>query len=482
MTDNFDVAHTNGMLLFEQALKFHQTKILNIESYANLLSEGMPFFLEVVSNNQTLINSLEKKYKCSDQLIRTVVIEYLIAAYFRHIDNPYRVLGLSPWSNLEDAKSRYRFLMRLFHPDRGLVNDRDDLDIAANINHAYSKISDKFGKDSARSYYASGDDTYQNSQNINHNVFNIADVSLQLISVIQKKAKYFYGVYFSGTLHKLAHALMSHIVHVLKTILKSTKFTAKSVFSACKFFLDELKLIVFGLFHFLFKTKLLLSQIKNIQITPMYSKLAVLSSVLVVFYALDGIEASDKLITQTKYYLEEQAEAAKQLALKQELARKEAERVALEKAEAAKRTAMREEELRKEAARKEEQARIMEARRAAEQAEAAKQLALKQELARKEAERVALEKAEAAKRIAMREEELRKEAAHKEEQARIMEARRAAEQVEAAKQLALKQELARKEKYGRQSKELDMIFTRVLIDENQGNSQNEKSPFDIKID
>ena len=428
MTDNFEVTNASGMLLFEQALMFHQSKTLDLDNSVNLLSEGMPFLLEVVNNNQVLIDVLAKKFKCGEQLIRIATIEYLKVAYFQHLDNPYRVLGLSPWSTPEEAKKRYRFLIRLFHPDRGLVNYTSDIDAAANINHAYSKISDKVSKGLTKSYYSPTDVSNQNSEKFNHSSFNFNKVFLKLISTGQQIARWFSKIDFRAHFKKnkvylnrffsIAGTLISLIWNALKLLLISIKKLLEFAVDSFKWFAIILKLIFVAFFNFLLRTSSLVNKFKNVEIKTWHSNVVILTSVLIVFYSLDGLQASQNVIAQINYYFEEQAEANKQLALRQEKVRKEAERVAQEKTEAAKRLAMREEELRKE-----EQARINEA-------------------------------SQANVRISL-----------------------------PTKQPLNKQTIPRSsQKDDRQSKESGMILTRVLIDENEDDAQNEKTQLDAKID
>lgn len=58
----------------------------------------------------------------------------------------YRILALNPWSTLEELKMHYRLLMRIFHPDRGLVNAQLAEQYSARINQAYSMLKVEMAK------------------------------------------------------------------------------------------------------------------------------------------------------------------------------------------------------------------------------------------------------------------------------------------------------------------------------------------------
>ena len=51
--------------------------------------------------------------------------------------NPYRVLGLPPWSSMKEVKKKYRNLIKQYHPDKTHKNTSPQFEL---IQNAYEKI------------------------------------------------------------------------------------------------------------------------------------------------------------------------------------------------------------------------------------------------------------------------------------------------------------------------------------------------------
>jgi len=442
-TETYKV-NQNDLLLVEEALECYLNKAFIIKSSFKSLSEGMPFLLELVSNNTNLMIEVQEKYKCSAELIRSAVIAFMKEAYFKHTDNPYRLLGLSPWANSEDAKKRYRFLIRLFHPDRGLTELIDDMDFSSNINHAYSLISNKSKNvsnksfDSSSNFYPKNEDHFDEGI-VKHNV----QIHLVFLNVFHYLKKLFKSsVKFLWLYGQVICNFLSRLFKLILNLLKST--IEINLWS-----LSKLKLIASASYKLIFST---FFNIKKYHLKATRSLLPWVTSVVIVFASVAAYDlvGNQKIASLIENYFTNESE--------------------LFERELSEQLALREESLRKEALRKEEQAKVIAQRREAEQAEQSRQLALKQEQAQKKAERIAMEQAKLSEQLALREESLRKEALRKEEQARVNAQRREAEQAEQSRQLALKQEQARQKinhsgaKSSQDDRELSLQFTRVLID------------------
>ena len=65
------------------------------------------------------------------------LVEHIL---FSHINEPYRLLGLTPLSTLAETKIRHQVLIRLFHPDRQTNNQEAAAHYSSLINEAFEKI------------------------------------------------------------------------------------------------------------------------------------------------------------------------------------------------------------------------------------------------------------------------------------------------------------------------------------------------------
>ncbi len=54
-------------------------------------------------------------------------------------ENPYKVLGVSTFCSEKEAKSRYRYLSRMYHPDNLKTGDGDKF---RKINEAWKKLQE----------------------------------------------------------------------------------------------------------------------------------------------------------------------------------------------------------------------------------------------------------------------------------------------------------------------------------------------------
>ena len=56
------------------------------------------------------------------------------------LSNPYRVLGIPPWSSMKKIKRRYNELVRKYHPDKSETGDRENFEL---IQKAFEVIKKK---------------------------------------------------------------------------------------------------------------------------------------------------------------------------------------------------------------------------------------------------------------------------------------------------------------------------------------------------
>jgi hypothetical protein len=492
MTDNLDPIE--DIALLEQVLSLYREKAVKEFPSISKLSEGMPFLLELASNNRTLTDATLKKFNSNAEEVRNAAIAYLKTAYLQHDDNPYRVLGLSPWSQMEEVKKRHRFLINLFHPDKGLIDDSEQIGYAAKINQAYTAISNKLKEPYQAKRYSSKYDTeIDDSHAIHHRVY-IAPllhwIKLQAGKVVKSVFEIDFYRYLSislGLLKRLTVLLYGLLKLIFTYIYRYIIFTVR-VLRHAMLFLAKISAVLLQILqqafiyfiqfiiHFIVilrpKLAAALFALLNYKFTSFQLKLFAVTTLSASFLMAGGIEYSQKAYIDVEQYFvarqlaktEEAAleQSAQLIAQKQEQASIEAERVVKQKAEADRKLVLKQQAEIDAALREanhklvmgQEQARIEAEYMAAKKAESARRLALKQQQVRKEAERLAAKKAEAARQLAMKKELARKKAekaesarqlALKQEQARKEAERLAAEKAEAARQLAMKEELARKE-------------------------------------
>lgn len=140
--------YADGLLLLEQAVSLEKTGDWPAHLVpAARLAEGMPFLMQVAYADEGALALAKTVTDADDGLMQAAAAGYLKQMYVKHVEDPYRVLGLNPWSGYQAAKERYRQLIRLFHPDRGIVSAAPgEPDYSANINSAFSVISKTAGE------------------------------------------------------------------------------------------------------------------------------------------------------------------------------------------------------------------------------------------------------------------------------------------------------------------------------------------------
>jgi hypothetical protein len=110
----------------------------------------MPFLIMILDRQQDALHSACKQLDTGAEDVWQAAVSYFKYVYFRDVRDAHRVLGLDPWSTPAEVKQRYRQLIRLFHPDRGLLSPADqEQDYAALINTAYKALSQGRGAESA---------------------------------------------------------------------------------------------------------------------------------------------------------------------------------------------------------------------------------------------------------------------------------------------------------------------------------------------
>jgi hypothetical protein len=144
ITTSANLADTTlGLTLLTQFLRQDEGLLAHsdLTDYTQSLAL-MPFFIAVAKGAHPKQHQLQNKLNCNDIQLKKAAMRAIKAIYLDHIDDPCRVLGLNPWASLEEGQHRYRQLIRLFHPDRNVLEDEAIADrMTANLNLAYQQFT-----------------------------------------------------------------------------------------------------------------------------------------------------------------------------------------------------------------------------------------------------------------------------------------------------------------------------------------------------
>lgn len=131
-----------GLSLIEQYLKTEQGAAEHMDAKSADLVEAMPFLLQVINRQAEALALAKQTLDLEADAVWNVAVSVLKSIYVADANDDYRVLGLNPWCGIAEARARHRYLIRLFHPDRGMLSSVDgEPDFAAIINRAYTNIS-----------------------------------------------------------------------------------------------------------------------------------------------------------------------------------------------------------------------------------------------------------------------------------------------------------------------------------------------------
>jgi hypothetical protein len=135
-------AEIEGTKVLRQALAYQQGLAQVLPLPVSSLSQAMPFLIKILGRQQDALQYACKQLDTGAEVVWQAAVSYFKYVYFSDIRDSHRVLGLDPWSTPAEVKQRYRELIRLFHPDRGLLSPADQKqDYAALINTAYKALS-----------------------------------------------------------------------------------------------------------------------------------------------------------------------------------------------------------------------------------------------------------------------------------------------------------------------------------------------------
>jgi hypothetical protein len=367
-----------GLLLLKQAINLFLQPQSGQVAPAARLADGMPFLLLIASVDQKAMAFAKTEISEPEDKIRNAAVDFLKQFYLQHTEDPYRVLGLNPWSTQEEVKSRYRLLIRLFHPDRGgVVFTSDEQDYAANINLAFTTISKKNPaqktNQASRAAAASQNFKKDNEANVNASA---------------KTQKMATKAHLVTVINSLMHTGSAFLKLLLTVYLPAA---AISTYRLCNAILKP------AMTTHIPATIRSITSVRSGKLWPAIV-LLILTTMSIAYFQTGGnktgaepINGIDNTVSENEYLSQqgkatqlkiaaEKREAERQLALKQEQDKREAQKREAERLEVQRQLALKQEAEKREAERKATELKI-----AAEKREAERQLALKQEQDKREA-------------------------------------------------------------------------------------------------
>ena len=124
----------------------------SIGDISRIIQPELDLFLGILNDAQGdggKLADIAVQLGTSESELEAALYFYLKQSLFNADNDHYQLLGLTPMAETEEIKSRYRILIRLFHPDK--IQQTDDWDdrIATHLNEAYSTLK----KPATRSKY-----------------------------------------------------------------------------------------------------------------------------------------------------------------------------------------------------------------------------------------------------------------------------------------------------------------------------------------
>jgi hypothetical protein len=124
--------------IIKLALAFYRKQQVQLPDAEH--AESMLTLLRLANGEAELMAWATRLTGAAEGELHLACIAFIEHAFFTVATDHFGVLGLNPWANAADVKEHYRLLMRLFHPDRGLVNSASADRYAAMINQAYATL------------------------------------------------------------------------------------------------------------------------------------------------------------------------------------------------------------------------------------------------------------------------------------------------------------------------------------------------------
>lgn len=131
-----------SLLLLRQVLEVYRQPLRFREFWAaphRPLPEGTGNLIDLALAPRDALDGHAESLRASRQELLAAIHFFIHQALLAEENDAYRMLGLTPAATPAEIKSRYRKLMRLYHPDRGGDNEWNSI-YAPRINRAYHSL------------------------------------------------------------------------------------------------------------------------------------------------------------------------------------------------------------------------------------------------------------------------------------------------------------------------------------------------------
>ena len=124
--------------VIDLALRFQEGKSLDPIAQLQLLEsqEKFIFLLDLANGNPEALATSTSLFNGDADLHKMAAVNYLVHHCFSEEKDPWQSLGLTKGASVEEVKLRYHQMIKLFHPDRALLEADQLQKIAVKINHA----------------------------------------------------------------------------------------------------------------------------------------------------------------------------------------------------------------------------------------------------------------------------------------------------------------------------------------------------------
>lgn len=132
---------SEGLRLLQQALAHYRDRNSAGELPAGELPQGMEFLLRVANADSEQLGLASQVTGVDHGMLQKAALRYVEHLLLQPGADPYRTLGVNPWTPAAEVRTHYRLLIRLFHPDRTAVDAALAADYSARINQAHTALA-----------------------------------------------------------------------------------------------------------------------------------------------------------------------------------------------------------------------------------------------------------------------------------------------------------------------------------------------------
>ena len=108
----------SGASLVKLALANYRAQLVNLPESEH--ADDAQLLLKLANEDQAVVDWATALTGADSSELQKSAIYYIEHQCFGIASDFYGILALNPWATLDDLKTHYRLLIRIFHPDRGL--------------------------------------------------------------------------------------------------------------------------------------------------------------------------------------------------------------------------------------------------------------------------------------------------------------------------------------------------------------------------